>query len=191
MLKISRKKRVRDLPKLYKSKNNLCKQFQLNKMTKSSFSRKIHTSNDVIELVHINLCGPMRVESYYGDRYFIIFDDDYSRMMTSMFIKLKSHVFDMFKWYKDIVEKESGKQLKYLRSFRDDKFMFVKFTNFCTNNRNKRQISTLRTPQDNGIIEGRRMSISYCDRKLIIEKEVAKMLSRESISTTVFTLNQV
>ena len=53
----------------------------------------------------------MRVESYYDDRYFILFVDEYSRMMTIMFMKLKSGAFDTFKWYKVVVEKETDKQL--------------------------------------------------------------------------------
>lgn len=78
-------------------------------MTKSSFSSQTHTFNDILELVHNNLCRPMRVEIYYGDIYFIFFIDNYSRMMTIMFMKLKSHASDMFKWHKARVEKENGK----------------------------------------------------------------------------------
>lgn len=56
-------------------------------MKKCSFSRKAHTSNDILELVHTSLCGLIGVDSYYGDTYFILFVDDYSRMMTIMFMK--------------------------------------------------------------------------------------------------------
>ena len=68
-------------------------------MTKSSFKRKIYTSKEIIEFVHTDLCGPIDVQSYKGDKYIMLFVDDYSRMMTVMFLKQKSDAFQMFKWY--------------------------------------------------------------------------------------------
>lgn len=97
--------------------------------------------------MHTDLCGPIGVDSYYGDRYFILFVDDYSRMMSIMFMKVKSCAFDMFKWYKERVEKETSKSLKCLRSDRGSEFMFVEFTNFFAKNGIKRQLSTPRLPQ--------------------------------------------
>ena len=102
-------KRVRGLPKLKKSDNIICKQCQLGKMTKSSFKSKAHTSKEILELVHTNLCGPMEVKSYKGDKYILLFVDDYSRMMIVMFLKQKYDAFQMFKWYLARVEKETGK----------------------------------------------------------------------------------
>ena len=46
------------------------------KMTKSSFKSKTYSSNDILELVHTNLCRPIVVQSYDGDKYFILFVDD-------------------------------------------------------------------------------------------------------------------
>ena len=124
-------KKVKGLPKLKKPENIMCKQCQLGKMTKSSFKRKNYTSNEVLEVVHTNLCGPIEVQSYKGDRYIMLFVDDYSRMMTVMFLKQKSEAFQMFKWYLARVEKETGKSLKFLRSDRGGEFTSSEFEEFC------------------------------------------------------------
>ena len=87
-------------------------------MTRSSFKSKTYTSKEVLELVHTDLCGPIEVKSYKGDKYIMFLVDDYSRMMTVMFLKKKSDAFQMFKWYVARVEKEIGKSLKFLRSNR-------------------------------------------------------------------------
>ena len=79
--------------------NAMCKQCQLGKMTKSSFKRKKYSFDDILEFVHTDLCGPIGVQSYHGEKYFIVFIDDYSRMMTMMFLKEKYDVFQLFKWY--------------------------------------------------------------------------------------------
>ena len=50
-----------------------------------------------LELVHVDLCGPMSVESFGGSKYFLMFTDDYSRMSWLYFLKFKSKTFDYFK----------------------------------------------------------------------------------------------
>ena len=99
-------------------------------MTKSSFKRKTYTSKEVLELVHTNLCGPIEVQSYKGDNYIMLFIDDYSRMMTIMFLKKKYDAFQMFKWYLARVEKKIGKSLKCLRSNRGGEFTSREFDVF-------------------------------------------------------------
>ena len=93
----------------------MCKQYQLGKMTKSSFKSKTHISKEILEIVHTDLCGPVEVQRYKGDMYIILFVDDYSRMITIMFLKQKFDAFQMFKWYLARVEKEIGKSIKCLR----------------------------------------------------------------------------
>lgn len=84
----------------------LCKNCEIGKTRKTSFKRKDYHSEEVLELVHVDLCGPIGIESYSGDNYFIHFIDDYSRMMTVMYLKEKFEEFLKFKWYLARVEKK-------------------------------------------------------------------------------------
>ena len=142
-------------------------------MTKSSFKSKTHTSNEVLELVHTDLCGPIEVQSYIGDRYIMLFVDYYSRMMTVMFLKHKSDAFQMFKWYLARVEKEIGKSLKCLRYDRGGEFTSREFEEFCNDRGIKRQTSAPRTPPQNGIAERRNRSVINCAKTLMMENNVA------------------
>ena len=128
-------------------------------MTKSSFKRKTYTYDVILELVHTHLCGPIGVQSYYSDKYFILYVDEYSRMMTVMFLKEKSNAFQMFKWYLARVEKEIGKSLKCLRSKKGGEFISTEFNIFYNDRRIKRQMSTPNTPPQNGIVKIRNRSI--------------------------------
>ena len=76
LISISNIKRVRGFLKLKKLDNIICKQCQLGKMTKSSFKSKAYTSKETLEIVHIDLCGPIEVQSYKGDKYIMLFVDD-------------------------------------------------------------------------------------------------------------------
>ena len=64
-------------PSLKKQGMGICKNCQIGKMGKKSFERKNHHSEEVLELVNIDLCGPIGIESYHRDKYFIFFIDDY------------------------------------------------------------------------------------------------------------------
>ena len=66
-------------------------------MARSSFNRKNNTSNKTLKLVHIDLCGPINPQIYCGARYYILFVDDYSRMMVVMYLRDKSKEFQKFK----------------------------------------------------------------------------------------------
>ena len=68
LISISNMKRVRGLPKLKKQYNIICKQCQSGKMTKSRFKSKAYTFKEILEIVHTNLCGPIEVQSYKGDK---------------------------------------------------------------------------------------------------------------------------
>ena len=119
------------------------------------------------------MCGPIGVESYTGEKIFILFVDDYSRMMTFMYLREESKAFEKLKWYLARVEKEIGKRIKCLRSDRGGEFISNEFNNFCIERELKRQVSTPGTPKQNGIAERRNRSIMDCARTLMIEKNIA------------------
>ena len=52
----------------------------------------------------------------------MLFIDDYSRMMTIMFLKQKYDAFQMLKCYLARAEKKIGKSMKFLRSYRGGEF---------------------------------------------------------------------
>ena len=60
---------------------------------------KNYQSQEVLEILYTDLCGPIGIESYSGEKFFILFVDDYSRMMIVMYLKEKSEAFEKFKWY--------------------------------------------------------------------------------------------
>ena len=131
MVKISKFKKVRGIPNLKKLDIGLCKNCQIGKMGKIGFKSKNYQSEDILEIIHTDLCGPIGVESYIGEKLFILFVDDYSRIMTIMYLIERSDAFEKFKWYLARVEKETGKILKCLRSDRGGEFISNEFNNFC------------------------------------------------------------
>ena len=73
-------------------------------------------STEKLQLVHMDVCGPMQTKSFGGSHYFITFTDDYSRCCNAYFMKENSEALSKFKEFKAAVEKESGQSIKALRA---------------------------------------------------------------------------
>jgi hypothetical protein len=59
------------------------------KMFRKSFS-KHWQSIDLLDVIHLDLYGPMRTKTHRGMKYFVTFIDDYSRFGYVYFLKHKS-----------------------------------------------------------------------------------------------------
>ena len=59
------------------------------------------------------------------------FIDDFSRYCWVHFLKHKSEVFGLFKVFKALVENQSGRKLKVLRSDNGGEYVKSKFINYC------------------------------------------------------------
>ncbi|GJR00517.1 retrovirus-related pol polyprotein from transposon TNT 1-94 [Tanacetum coccineum] len=71
---------VRGLPKLKFEKDHLCSACALGKSTKKPHKPKSEDTNqEKLYLLHMDLCGPMRVASVNGKKYILVIVDDYSR----------------------------------------------------------------------------------------------------------------
>ena len=76
-----------------------------------------------LEIVHSDLCGPMKTTSLAGSHYVLTFIDDYTRKTWVYFLKQKSEVFEKFCHFKALVENQSGQHIKILRTDRGGEYM--------------------------------------------------------------------
>ncbi|GJW09376.1 retrovirus-related pol polyprotein from transposon TNT 1-94 [Tanacetum coccineum] len=78
------------LPKLKFIKDHLCSSCELGKAKRKSFKIKITpSSKGRLQLLHMDLCGPLRVESINGKKYVLVIVDDYSRYTWTYFLRSK------------------------------------------------------------------------------------------------------
>nr|GEZ69811.1 integrase, catalytic region, zinc finger, CCHC-type, peptidase aspartic, catalytic [Tanacetum cinerariifolium] len=77
---LAKKDLVRGLPRLKFKKDHLCSACQLGKSKKHTHKPKPENTNlDVLNTLHMDLCGPMRVQTINGKKYVLVIVDDYSR----------------------------------------------------------------------------------------------------------------
>ena len=91
----------------------MCEGCILEKKFKMSFPKESEIrARKALELIHTNVCGPIKPSSFGMNNYFILFIDDFSRKTWVYFLKEKSEVFEIFKKFKVHVEKKSGLKIK-------------------------------------------------------------------------------
>lgn len=74
---------------------------------------------------------PIQVDLIGGNRYFITFIDDHSRNLWTYLIKRKDEVFEVFKNFKSMVERQSGHKLKVLKMDGGCEYVSKHFERFC------------------------------------------------------------
>nr|GEU99628.1 integrase, catalytic region, zinc finger, CCHC-type, peptidase aspartic, catalytic [Tanacetum cinerariifolium] len=93
---LARKDLVRGLPRLKFEKDHLCSACQLGKSKKHTYSFKIENTNlEVINTLHMDLCGPMRVQTINGKKYILVIVDDYTRFTWVKFLRSKDETPDV------------------------------------------------------------------------------------------------
>jgi hypothetical protein len=115
LIKINRKEAVREMPEISKSASTMCKHFLQRKKTRTEFRSKEYSMTKPLEIVHTNICGPVRTKGLNGKQYFMLLVDDYTRMNAVCFIKKKSYAFENFRMYKEMIEIEMDSRIKFLR----------------------------------------------------------------------------
>ncbi|GKE97233.1 retrovirus-related pol polyprotein from transposon TNT 1-94, partial [Tanacetum coccineum] len=86
---------VRRLPKLKSKKDHLCSACAIGKSKKKSHKPKSEDTNqEKLYILHMDLCGPMRVASVNGKKYILFVADDYSRFTRVKCLRLKDKAPD-------------------------------------------------------------------------------------------------
>ena len=82
----------------------------MGKFVKTTFHEKDSRTTTILEIIHIDVCGPFSIASTEKHSYYVIFVDDFSRKCWIFFMQKKSETYSKFWEFKALVEKESGKR---------------------------------------------------------------------------------
>ena len=69
-------------------------------------------ANDLLEIIHTDVCGPMNVEARGGYRYFLTFTHDLSRYGYMYLMKHKFETLEKFKDFQSEAENHRNKKNK-------------------------------------------------------------------------------
>ncbi|KAK2361452.1 secreted RxLR effector protein [Trifolium repens] len=163
---LNSKNLVHGLPKI-SVKNSICEVCVKNKQIRSPFVREAPKRAIVaLQVVHSDIYGSFEVSSLSESKCFITLVDEFTRMLWMYTIKLKSEVFDVFKRFKTLIEKESDKSIKILRTDGSSEYTSKEFKAFCVSQGIVHEVTAPYTPQHSGIAErihiSRDVSVNEC-----------------------------
>jgi hypothetical protein len=116
------------------SLHHICEGCVKGKHQRTSFPKDGATrASQLLEIVHIDVCGPMKTTSHGGARYFLTFIDDFSRKTHVYLLKAKGEAFEKFKQYKALVENEIGHKSKFYVPTTEENLCLRSLTHFLRN----------------------------------------------------------
>ncbi|GKA91290.1 retrovirus-related pol polyprotein from transposon TNT 1-94 [Tanacetum coccineum] len=134
---------VIDLPKLKYVKNQLCSSCEVSKAKRSSFKTKtIPSSKGRLNLLHIDLCGPMRFASINGKKYILVIIDDYSRYTWTLFLRSQDETPEVLKDFLTMIQRNLQAPVKFVRTDRRTEFLNKTLNAFFKEERIEHQTST-------------------------------------------------
>ena len=110
-------------------------------------------TNDLLEIIHTDVCGPLSVEARGGYHYFVTFTDDLSRYGYIYLMKHKSKRIEKFKEFQSEVENERNKKINFLQSDYGGKYLSYEFGLHLKQCGIISQLTPPGTPQRNGVSE--------------------------------------
>ncbi|CAI7896192.1 unnamed protein product [Closterium sp. NIES-54] len=147
-----------------------CETCLTSKFSRFPFHSAVGQSSDPVELVHVDLVGPMKVKGDGGALYSMTVVDDYTRLTWSFPLANKSDAARVIieEWL-PMVERESGKRVKAIRSDRGGEFLGVEFRSWLKWHGIKQQLTTAYTPQSNGVAQRANRTIIVGGRTILVD----------------------
>ncbi|GJV67442.1 retrovirus-related pol polyprotein from transposon TNT 1-94 [Tanacetum coccineum] len=181
---------VRGLPKLKFEKDHLCSACALGKSTKKPHKPKSKDTNqEKLYLLHMDLCGPMRVASVNGKKYILVIVDDYSRFTWVKCLRSK----DEAQLYKQFFEDSQVRLKETVRRIRTDngtEFVNQTLREYYEKVGISHETSVARSPQQNGVVERRNHTLIEAARTMLIYAKAPLFLWAEAVATACYTQNR-
>nr|GEZ71368.1 retrovirus-related Pol polyprotein from transposon TNT 1-94 [Tanacetum cinerariifolium] len=179
------------LPKLKFVKDHLCSSCELGKSKQKSFHTKLTPSSKRrLQLLHMDLCGTMRVASINGKRYVLVIVEDYSRYTWTHFLRSKDETPEVLIDFLRLIQRGLQAQVRVVRTDKGTEFLNQTLHAYFAAEGILHQMSVARTPEQNGVVERQNRTLVEATRTLLSAAKVPLFFWAEAIATACFTQNR-
>ncbi|GKD40629.1 retrovirus-related pol polyprotein from transposon TNT 1-94, partial [Tanacetum coccineum] len=170
---LSKKDVVIGLPKLKYVKDQLCSSCEVSKAKRSSFKTKtVPSTKGRLNLLHMDLCGPMRVASINGKKYTL------------------DETPEVLKDFLTMIQRNLQALVISVRTDRGTEFLNKTLNAFFKQEGIEHQTSTPRTPEQNGVVERRNRTLVEAARTMLSASKLPLFFWAEAIATACYTQNR-
>ncbi|KAM1838444.1 hypothetical protein ACFX14_020106 [Malus domestica] len=172
-------------------KLDFCEHCVLGKQTRVKFGTVVHQTKGILDYVHSDVWGPTKTPSLSGRHWFVTFVDDYSRRSWVYTMKHKSEVLSIFLGWKKMVENQTGRKIKILRSDNGGEYTSDPFFKVCKEEGIVRHFSVQGTPQQNGVAERLNRTLLEKVRCMLSQSGLSKSFWAEAVNYACHIINRL
>jgi transposase InsO family protein len=138
-------------------------------------SKNVMTTSRPLELLHMDLFGPVAYLSIGGSKYGLVIVDDFSLFTWVFFLQDKSETQGTLKRFLRRTQNEFELKVKKIRSDNGSEFKNLQVEEYLEEEGIKHEFSASYTPQQNSVVERKNMTLIDMARTMLGE---FKMLER-------------
>ncbi|GKB43460.1 retrovirus-related pol polyprotein from transposon TNT 1-94, partial [Tanacetum coccineum] len=179
---------VEGLPEFKYGKDHICSACERGKSKKASHPPKLVPSDhSKFELLHMDLCSPMRVASISGKKYILVIVDDFSRYTWVYFLRSKDETPEIIKKFIAQAQLSYKAKVCKIRTDNGTEFKNATLKAYYEKLGIMQQFLIILTPQQNGVVERRNHTLVEAARTMLIFSRLPEFLWAEAVATACFT----
>nr|GEZ86075.1 Gag-Pol polyprotein [Tanacetum cinerariifolium] len=143
----------------------------------------VPNSRQRLHLLHMDLCGPIRIASINGKRYILVIVDDYSRYTWVHFLRSKDEAPEVIIKFLKRITVLLQSPVIIIRTNNSTEFKNQMLKDYFDTIGISHQMSFVRTPQQNGVVDRRNWTLVEAARTMLIFSRAPLFLWAEAIAT--------
>nr|GEV72361.1 retrovirus-related Pol polyprotein from transposon TNT 1-94 [Tanacetum cinerariifolium] len=181
---------VRGLSKLKFEKDHMCSACAMGKSKKKPQKPKSEDTNqEKLYLMHMDLCGLMRVASVNGKKYILVIVDDYSRFTWVKCLRSKDEALDFIIKFLKIIQVRLKTHVRRIRTDNGTEFVNQTLREYYEKVGISHETSVARSSQQKGVVERRNRTLIEAARTMLIYAKAPLFLWAEALATACYTQN--
>jgi transposase InsO family protein len=182
--------KILGLTNVHFEKDRICSACQAGKHVRVHHPHKnIMTTDRPLELLHMDIFGPITYISIGGSKYCLVIMDDYSRFTWVFFLQKKSQTQYILKGFLRWAQNEFRLRIKKVRSDNGTEFKNSQIEGFLEDEGIKHEFSSPYTPQQKGVVERKNRTLLDMARTMLDEYKTPDQFWAEAINTACYSIN--
>ncbi|GJU68484.1 retrovirus-related pol polyprotein from transposon TNT 1-94 [Tanacetum coccineum] len=148
-----------------------------------------NTIMEVLHTLHMDLYGPMRVQSINEKKYILVIIDDYSRFTWVKFLRSKDETPEFVIKFIKQIQVGLNKTVRYIQTDNGTEFVYQVLTEFYESFGISHQKYVPRTPHQNGVVKRQNRTLVEAARTMLIFSKAPMFLWAEVVADACYTQN--
>jgi transposase InsO family protein len=154
-------------------------------------TKNIMTTVRPLEMLHMDLFGPITYISISGNKYGLVIIDDYSHFTWVFFLYDKSETQEVLKKFLKRAQNKFDAKVKKIRSDNGSKFKDTQVEDYLDQEGIKYEFLAPYSPQQNGVAKRKNRTLTESARTMLYEYKTSNRFWTEAINMTCHAVNRL